>query len=946
MYHLRNLIASTLHRKRNYKRMKMKLLFFTLLFIFVSVAETSAGSIKGTIIDKQTKETLIGATVQIDGSTAGVVTDIDGKYNLRVKNGTYTITVKYVGYKPISMNGVKVGDDTTLNFGMEADTQTLADVTVVAQAKRNTELAQLSQQRRSLVVQSGVSAQQISKTQDKDASEVIKRVPGVSIIDEKFVMVRGLSQRYNNVWVNGSAVPSSEADSRAFSFDIIPSSQLDNMIIVKSPAPEYPADFTGGFVLLNTKDMPSSNGLNISVGSSINDQTHFKDFYYAKGSGTDFLGFDNGLRSLDAGMHGKMNMYPGSKTDIDVLGNGLNNNWAVKKMKPVGDLKLNVNYSHRWNTESGRNYGLLLAANYSNSFKSYRDMENSLYGAYDTNNDQSVYMRQSTDDQYVNDVRLGAMLNFTFQPKDSRQHYEWKNIFNQLGKSKYTERKGFNAQNDNEHNMEYYYSSRTTYNTQFTGKHTLDNGKLDWSAGYAYANRNLPDRRMIELNDRSNSTMGLYRISREFTRLDEHIASGNVNYQNELSFGSFTPTLRAGVYGEYRTRTYNTREFQFGYDPTSTTLPNGFQYTEDVTGSLLIDSNYGPDKLYMQEEVDKRNNYSGNNTQAAGYVGANLPFNHLNIYAGVRYEFNQLELITNTRSHENSPISTFYKYNDFFPTVNMSYQLTEKQQLRLAYGKSVNRAEFRELSPSVYYDFDLASSVMGNSDLKSCYIHNIDLRYEWYPSSGEQISVALFYKNFNNPIEWTYTVTGGTDLIYSYMNAKAANNYGVEVDIRKQLDFIGLKDFSWSFNAAWIKSKVEFDKGSNEKDRPMQGQSPYLINTGIFYQNQKHGWSAAALYNRIGKRIVGVGRSMGSSSEDSRNIPNSYEMPRNTVDLSLSKQLGKWELKASVRDLLAEKVVFKQIEEVTVNNQAKSVEEITKRYKPGRNFNLTVSYQF
>ena len=163
----------------------------------------------------------------------------------------------------------------------------------------------------------------------------------------------------------------------------------------------------------------------------------------------------------------------------------------------------------------------------------------------------------------------------------------------------------------------------------------------------------------------------------------------------------------------------------------------------------------------------------------------------------------------------------FYKYNDLFPSVNATYKLTDKQQFRLAYGKSVNRPEFRELSTSVYYDFDLGSNVEGDPSLKPSYIHNIDFRYEWYPSNGESVSVALFYKHFDSPIEWTYTVAGGTDLVYSNKNAKAANNYGVEVDLRKNLDFIGLPNFSWSFNGSLIKSKVKFEKGSKEEDRPM-----------------------------------------------------------------------------------------------------------------------------
>lgn len=919
-----------------------------LLLLTASTFQAVAGIIKGTITDKATREPLTGATVQLMGTTLGVVADLDGNYQFtNVKNGTYAIIIKYIGYKEIVKDGVKVTNTPlTLSFEMEADAQTLGEVAVVAQVKKNTDVAMMSDQRRSLVVQSGVSAQQISKTQDKDAGEVIKRVPGVSIIDDKFVMVRGLSQRYNNVWINGSAVPSSEADSRAFSFDIIPSSQLDNMVIVKSPAPEYPSDFTGGFIMVNTKDMPSENSLNISVGGGVNDQTHFRNFLYNKGSGTDFLGFDNGLRTLQTGMKGAMNTYPNSK-NIDVLNNGLNNDWTVRSLKPASDLKFNLAYSHRWDAESGRSYGLLAAVNYSNTYKTYLDMENSLFGVYDTTNDKSVYMRHSKDDQYSQDSRLGAMLNLTFQPRNTHHRYEWKNIFNQIGKNRYTERRGFNAQNDEEHKMEYYYSSRTTYNTQFTGKHTFDRSRWDWSAGYAYANRNLPDRRRIDLNDRTDERMSLYSISREFTRLDEHIASANVNYSREFAFGDFAPVLKAGAYGEYRTRVYDTRQFNYTWNPTNTTLPKDFQFTDDPVNDILTADKFGADRLYLQEEVNKLNDYKGNNTQTSGYVSANLPFGALNVYAGVRYEYSSMELTMNTRSNEESPRSTTYTYNDLFPSVNATYQLTEKQQLRLAYGKSINRPEFRELSTSVFYDFDLASSVMGNSDLKASYVQNIDLRYEWYPSAGELFSVAFFYKNFKNPIEWTYTVAGGTDLIYSYMNAKGADSYGIELDIRKNLTFMGLKDFSWSFNGSLIKSKVKFESGSTEKDREMQGQSPYLINTGFFYQNADLGWNAAVLYNRIGKRIVGVGRSLGSSgAEDTKTIPNSYEMPRNTVDFSVGKKFGRWELKATVRDLLAERVTFKQIDNVTVSGQSKEIEEVTKQYKPGRNYGLTVSYNF
>lgn len=910
-------------------------------------ASIYAGDVKGLVRDKEAVFSLPGASVRVLGTSMSTTTDLNGNYVLKLRPGTYSIEIRFLGYKPYIIEKLKVGkENITLDADLEINAQVLGSVMVTGRAKKNTEVAAITEQKRSLLVQSGVSAQQISKTQDKDASEVIRRVPGVSLIDEKFVMVRGLSQRYNNVWLNGSAVPSSEADSRSFSFDIIPSSQLDNLTIVKSPAPEYPADFTGGFVLVNTKEMPGENGLNVTLGLGMNDRTHFRNFFYGKSGGTDFLGFDNGMRSLQGGMNAVMNKYEGTE-NIDVMNNSFNNDWTVRRKKPLPDLKFNFSYNHQWNIENLGKIGMLAALNYSNGYHSYTDMENSLFGAYDVTNDRPVYLRRSVDNQYSNDARLGAMLNLTLRPKGKGHLFEWKNIFNQLGKDRYTERSGFNAQNDREHNMEYFYSSRTTYNTQFTGKHTLKENFLDWSAGYAYANRDMPDRRVINLNDRTDNRMGLYSIDREYTRLDEHIFSANVNYKREFAIASVKPTVKAGAYGEYRTRTYRTRDFYYSWNPTNCVLPEGFQFTEDIAGQLLVPENYGYNKLYMKEEVNKTNDYDGHNTMGAGYLAANIPLGKFNIYAGVRYEYERMELVTNTRSYEDSPLSTFYTYNDLFPSVNMGYRFDEKNQIRLAYGKSVNRPEFRELSPSVYYDFDLASNVVGNSDLKAAYIHNVDLRYEFYPTAGEQVSIAFFYKRFNNPIEWTYTVAGGTDLIYSNKNAKAANNYGIELDIRKKLNFIGLPDFSLSLNASWIYSKVQFDAGSREQDRPMQGQSPYLINTGLFYQNERLKVNAAILYNRIGKRLVGVGRSLGTAGgEDTRNIPNSYEMPRNTIDLSIGKTFGKWEVKANLRDLLAERVEFLQIENVEGANGVYEIQEVTRSYYPGRNYGISLSYNF
>ena len=268
----------------NLKRLTSSLVF-AILVTFCPTLE--AGVIRGRIYDAGTDEPLIGASIMANPVDKGAATDIDGNYSIQLPAGNYKFTVRYIGYSDtVISRQIPAGSEIlALDIPMSPDATSLAEVTVTAIARKDTESAMIEEEKQSDVVQTGVSAQQIAKTQDKDASEVIRRVPGISIIDDKFVMVRGLSQRYNNVWLNGSAVPSSEADSRAFSFDIIPSSQLDNIVIVKSPAPEYPSDFTGGFVMIKTKYQPTHSGFDISMGTSINDMTHFRDFKYYKGGG-------------------------------------------------------------------------------------------------------------------------------------------------------------------------------------------------------------------------------------------------------------------------------------------------------------------------------------------------------------------------------------------------------------------------------------------------------------------------------------------------------------------------------------------------------------------------------------------------------------------------------------------------------------------------------------
>ncbi len=961
-----NIVARSLWRKyqlilitpikMNYL-LSIKSIAVTLLLFLTSILQAQeTGSVGGIIIEQKSKEPIMGATVQLNGSNIGAVTDLDGKFIIEnIPVGSYNIEIRYIGFSNIDLKGIAVakGKVTAINAEMVEENIHLEGIVVVAQIRKNSDLALMQATRTALTVQSGISAQQIARTQDRDASEVVRRIPGISIIDGKFVNVRGLAQRYNNVWINNSAVPSSEADSRAFSFDLIPSSQLDNMMIVKSPTPELPADFAGGFVKINTKDVPNENSTQISVGGSANSATHFTSFKEAVGSSTDFFGFDNGMRKMPGGFNERMTNSSSSQVDW-VTKNGFNNNWKVNQFSPVGDLRLNAALNRRWKMDNGRQWALIGSVNYTNSYTTQANMKNARYGVYNSKEDKPEYYNDYTDNVYSHNARVGGMLNFTYLVSD-KDKYEFKNIFNQLGQNRYTERQGYQwiSAKYNQEKQEYYYNSRTTYNGQFTGVHTRGDHKIDWNAGYAFANKNQPDRRIInrqENTDYGDPNIGRMQIDqneiqREFSKLNEHILSTGINYSLDFNFADMRPTLRAGFYGEYRTREYNTRSFYYRYNQRN--LPDDFAFLP-VVEEILTPTYFGHDKLYVYEDTDNRNSYSGNNTNLAGYLSLNIPMGKLNINAGVRYEHNKMNMINYTKIKGFDTQTISYPTSDIFPSVNATWKMNEKHQLRLAYGASVNRPEFRERSPFVYYDFDLFSDIKGNPNLKTAYIQNVDFRYEYYPSNTEVISAALFYKHFKNPIEWTFLDAGGS-YTYTFENARAANNYGMEVEIRKNLDFIGLKNFGVNFNGSVILSKVMFEENSLEKDRPMQGQSPYLINAGVFYQSEPLRMSVAVMYNRIGKRIVGVGRvdtSQGSTINN--DIPDAYEMPRDAIDISFSKHFGKgFELKASVKDLLAQKITFQQYPQFYDAQQVlHERQQITRQFNPGRTFFVSLGYQF
>jgi outer membrane receptor protein involved in Fe transport len=921
--------------------------------------EAAAGDISGTVRDAKTSEPVAGVTILIRGTGTGTVSNIDGYYSIRnLDEGRCILEVSAVSYKTLEIE-CEVNESATAvpDILIESEDILMDEVVVRARARSNTEIAVVQAVKTIPQLASGISAAQISGSPDRTASEVVRRVPGVTIIDERFIIVRGLSQRYNNAWINGLAAPSTETDSRAFPLDLVPGSQIDNLLVYKSPSPEIPGDFSGGFVKITSRGVPDRNRLEAGYTSGFNVRTQFSSFRIGEGGSTDFLGFDNGQRSLSGDFPAGMDAVsdPGEITRLTKK--GFNNNWNIKNIIPFPDQRLSLTLARRIETKSRMTAGSITSINYSNTFKGIRGMKNSRYDTYNYREDRPVYLDNYLDSQFSNDARLGILQNLSVAVSPSSR-IDFKNLLNILGRNRLTERTGIKDVSSMYYReqTEIQYSSRLIYTGQFSGMHSLSSSaELSWDAGYSYAGKNEPDRRIVNNyagigseDDIPFVKTGNDNISRYFQRLSDNTFSAALNFRQTFNSMFCAPALKTGLYGEYHDRDYSVREFVYRYSKLA--YEERQAYLLLPFGEMLNDRYLGADRVYIDEITQKTNNYSAGVLHVAGYAAVEIPVDRLSIYAGVRLENRHTAL---TRDRSMSPAIELISAKNidetnWLPSVNMLYRFSDRHQLRAAYGRSVNRPELRELSPSVYYDFDLFGEIGGNENLITAKIDNLDLRYEFYPSPGETASLCIFYKYFRNPIEWTFIDMGGS-LRYSYENASEAVSRGIELDLRKNLDFIGLPAFSVIVNAALIASDVHFKPGevSSEPDRAMQGQSPYVINAGVYYSSEKAGLNISALYNRIGKRIAGLGKSSVPDQDINNMIPDSYEMPRNVLDLTVIKKAGKrFEIRFSVRDILSEDVVFRQFPKFKKDNAIYRREQTTKRYSPGQSVSLGIAVNF
>jgi TonB-dependent receptor len=894
----------------------------TLLLLGIStLAFAQTGTIRGKVVDTKTKEAIIGGSVRVDGGTLGAQTDVNGDFTInRVPAGTVKLIFSYISYQSKEVTDVRVesGNTTVIETELAEDAGTsLQEVVVKASRATNTEVAVITEIKQMKPIAVGISALQIQKSQDRDAAAAIRRVPGISIVDNRFVLVRGLSSRYNSVMVNDVITPSTEVDQRSFSFDLIPSNILDRMIIYKSGAAELPGDFAGGVIKIYTKRRPDQNFFDIGATVGYRAGTTFQPTNTHERGGLAALGLWNRDQQIPTSFPQPATAFNNlSPAQRAAYGRLLPNTWGLQPITPLPDLRLALNFGRRFEVGNVR-VSNLTSVNYSLSHQR-ADIDLTVYENAMLANEVRERYR---DEQYQRNTRLGILHNWSLRLSPTF-NLEWKTSFNQLGFTETVVREGQSLIEDLDYSSySQRFENRSILTTQLAGEHTIsDLTKVDWIAGFAYTGRWEPDWRRVRYLRPTGVTgpdgqLVSYQVSapvaaspsesgRFYSQLNENVYTLAANGTH--TFGNPTDRepakVRFGIYTEQKARDFNARFYGYqtiGNASAVTTRPVGQVFApENVTGQV--------GGLTISDGTRATDSYDATNTLLAGYVGGDVNLGtRTSLTLGFRGEYNNQALSGLVENPIFSPL----------PSLNLTYKLSEKQNLRLAFSSTVNRPEFRELAPFSFFDFNFNADVRGNTALKTATIQNLDAKWELYPTPNELISVTGFYKDFRNPIE-NFLLPTGNGLAYTFINAQRASSYGVEVELRKSLAESGsalLRNLTLVANASLIQSNIvlgetvrapdlsgtpqDYDiRDITDVNRPMMNQSPYLINAGVYYAAPKSGWQWNVLYNVFGPRIFAVGNS---------DNPTIYEMQRHVVDLNLSKFLSKrCELRLGIQDIL------------------------------------------
>lgn len=940
----------------------MKQFILTLLLAYGSVVLTAqTGLIEGKVTDAETGEALRGASVSVVSTKKGAYTDSKGTFRIKkITPGTYAIRVTFIGYDPKVVEGIVVGETEPASVSVLLGATKKVGKEVVVQADRamDNAAALLNQRKNASQVSDGIGKEEISKLPDSDAGQAMKRISGVTLVEGKYVYVRGVSDRYSNTTLNGAALSSTEPDKKAFAFDMFPAELLENANVAKSFTPDLPGNFSGGLVQLNTIDFPTSFGVKLSASQSINDFVTFHQgqFLTYSGSSRDWFAGGASDRSAPANLPANRQEFLelNSKAQIgdaaaaarvaEIGGGFPNRDWQTAYETAPTNGGMGVTLTAPFDIGENDAFGVVANLNYGSSHAINRMMRSGLQA------DRTLGF-EKTGTTATRSASLGGLLNMAYRIGESST-LSLKNVYNRSMDDESLELYGESfTQAQTRREFGFNYVQKELLSSQASGEHVLgfaNNAVVDWKLGYSETNRNEPDYRRLQYSRQSTDEPGTMSINFSPSPTGDGTTAGRFysdmsEFYRIASLSTMVPVQSAkikfgGLY-EFRNRDFSARSFTIiqsrNYAGDIDQLFQGSEFGAINPFTAFADSNFRADRLMMSEETRLSDKYVANERIAAGYAMADIPFDvadmKVRFIGGARIESSIQELAS--FDVQDRAVNPIVDVTDVLPSINLVVSPTESMNIRASATQTLARPSLREFAPFSFYNFQIQAVTTGNPNLTRALVQNYDLRWELFPNPGEVISVSAFYKTFQNAIEETI-LPSTSELIFSFQNANGlAQNYGVELELRKQLGFVAdfLKPFTLSLNAAVIASSISVNQGGVVDERAMWGQSPYTINVGLFYTNFSSGSTINLGYNTYGARIIKVGQRGAYQFDD----PHVYEMPRHVLDLSFTQALSTaLELKFAVRDILNQPLYWEQ---GGVNIQSNI---------RGRTFSFGVGYRF
>lgn len=895
------------------------------------------GRVTGRVFAAAGLQPLAGATVELEaaGAVRSTQTGIDGRFLFSgVPAGPVILRARAIGHATKTVTGLVLaaGGAVAQDILLAAYTVQLEEVTVTAATERGSVAEALGHQRTSVNLVNSITAQDIARSPDGDAAAVVQRVSGVTVQEGKFVFVRGLGERYTTTSLNGARIPSPEPERKVVPLDLFPSGILQTITTAKTFTPDLAGDFSGAQVDLQTREFPAERLVALSVSLSGNDAATGQGLPLAPRVGNERLTFGTGPRRLPGPIAaaGDLNPTP-AQEDVNALVESFRNAWTPTRARggAGGSVGLSVGGT---DPIFGQPVGYLLSASYSSGFEARlnerranakpsddpaRQLE---VDRYDGTTGRTTAMlgglaNLSTSIAGHSRLAVNASASRTADNEARREVGEDENLGLQLQVDRLR------------------YVERSVLSTQLLGEHALgQRHQVSWSASRSSVARREPDRSelvyALEPDPQGNPQPPAWLSAssegavRTFGDLEETSREGQLGYR--LLLGPPDRPVEVKVGGALRDTDREARNLSYSI---ASSLPRS---ARELPAEAIFDGRFsGPgDSWFTLQALGGGGSYQADEVVRAAYAMVRLPLGaHLDLVGGARYE--HAATVVTAHPTVGAPVVTRPDYADVLPSLALTLRIGERHVLRGAASRTLSRPEYRELAPIQYREVIGGENVIGNPDLRRALIHNYDLRWEWYPRATEVVSLGVFAKGFDDPIERVYLATSGTRLV-TFVNAEAARNYGIEIDLRKNLDLLGerFRPLSMFANLTLMHSAIDIGSGSASKlndQRPMVGQAPYVVNAGLTWTSPAGGVSASALYNVVGRRIVSAAEAP---------LPDSYEQPRHLVDLAIRfPLLPGMSAKADLRNLF---------DAPTEVRQGTVVREY---YRGGRSLGVGISWQ-